>query len=336
MLDGIFIFDCVIHRVDLSDENLATDRTDTEPVIDWIVTAGKALQAPEYHKLNFRRRFSIEDMYQMVFVDAPTDMAMVQVVPQFEWFKTFYAPVQLQHELVTAYPDRLVFCGGVDPLHRGLDQALEDLEYQIQGLGARSIKFYNGHVPHGWRCDDEKVAYPMYEKCRELGVNVIQFHKGLPFGTGNIEEMHPGDLQKAARDFPDMTFVLHHLAMPYVDEAISIGSRFPNVYLALSANLQLILTAPRDVVTQLGKCLRDVGSERLLWGSEAALSGGPMPYLKAFMEMQMPADLREGFGYPEITRRDRENILGLNFARLMGVDVEAKKRELGQQVSSVQ
>ena len=81
---------------------------------------------------------------------------------------------------------------------------------------------------------------------------------------------------------------------------------------------------------------RDVGSERLLWGSEAALSGGPMPYLKAFMEMQMPADLREGFGYPEITRHDRENILGLNFARLMGVDVEAKKRELGQQVSSVQ
>jgi hypothetical protein len=67
----------------------------------------------------------------------------------------------------------------------------------------------------------------------------------------------------------------------------------------------------------------------MLWGSEAALSGGPLPYLKAFMECEMPQDLREGFGYPEITREDRENILGKNFARIMGVDIEQKKRELG-------
>jgi predicted TIM-barrel fold metal-dependent hydrolase len=85
------------------------------------------------------------------------------------------------------------------------------------------MKFYNGHVPRGWRCDDEQVAYPMYEKCREMGINVLQFHKGLPFGTGNVEEMHPADLQQPARDFPDLTFVMHHLAMPYVDEAINGG-----------------------------------------------------------------------------------------------------------------
>ena len=47
------------------------------------------------------------------------------------------------------------------------------------------------------------------------------------------------------------------------------------------------------------------------------------------MECEMPDDLREGYGYPEITREDRENILGKNFARLMGVDIEDKKRELG-------
>jgi predicted TIM-barrel fold metal-dependent hydrolase len=269
-------------------------------------------------------------MYQMVFVDAPQDMAMVQVVPQFEWFKDFYAPVQLQYEFAKRYSDRVLFCGGVDPLATGLANAIDQIEYQARKLGACSMKFYNGHVPRGWRCDDEQIAYPMYEKCRALGINVIQFHKGLPFGTGNIEEMHPGDLQQAARDFPDMTFVLHHLAMPYVDEAINIASRFPNIYLALSANFNLILTMPRAVVTWIGKCLQAVGSERLLWGSEAALSGGPMPYLKAFMAMEMPEDLRDGFGYPAITRRDRENILGLNFARLMGVNVEAKRLELSK------
>jgi uncharacterized protein len=328
MIDGCFIFDCVVHRIDISDANLRK-RDDTEPVIDSIMTGSRLMQAPEYHSNDYRKRFSVEEMYEMVFVEAPTDMAMVQVVPQFEWFKDFYAPVGLQYELAQAYPDRILFCGGADPVHSGLAGALEQIEYQVKELGAVSIKFYNGHVPRGWRCDDEEIAYPMYEKCRELGVNVIQFHKGLPFGTGDITEMHPADLQKVARDFPDMAIVLHHLALPYVDEAINIGARFPNVHLALSANFQMLLTAPQLVTTWIGQCLQAVGSERMLWGSEAALSGGPLPYLKAFMEMEMPEELRVGFGYPEITQRDRENILGLNFARLMGVDVESKRRELG-------
>lgn len=331
MIDGCFIFDCVVHRIDMSDENLA-ERDDTEDVIGSIVTGSRLMQAPQYHHDNYRKQFSNEEMYEMVFVDAPTDMAMVQVVPQFEWFKSFYAPVDLQYEFAQAYPDRVMFCGGVDPIHSGVDGALEQLEYQITELGAKSIKYYNGHVPRGWRCDDENIAYPLYERCRDLGVTVLQFHKGLPFGTGNVEEMHPGDLQKAARDFPDMTFVIHHLGMPYVDETINIASRFPNIYLALSANFQFLLTAPQMVVTWIGQCLQAVGSEKLLWGSEAALSGGPLPYLRAFMEMEMPPELRAGFGYPEITQTDRENILGLNFARLMGVDVEQKKAELGEGV----
>ena len=142
-------------------------------MIDSIVVGSRLMQAPEYHANDYRKRFSVEEMYEMVFVEAPTDMAMVQVVPQFEWFKEFYAPVQLQYELVQAYPERLLFCGGVDPLVNGLPSALEQLEYQVKELGAASIKFYNGHVPRGWRCDDEEVAYPMYEKCRELGLPLV-------------------------------------------------------------------------------------------------------------------------------------------------------------------
>jgi uncharacterized protein len=333
VLDDMFVFDCVVHRIDMSAANL-TPRADRDFVIDSIVSGARLMQAPAYHGANYRKQFTNEEMYEMVFVDAPQDMAMVQVVPQFEWFKDWYAPVKLQHEFQQAYPDRVLFCGGVDPLATGLANALDQLDYQVRELGARSIKFYNGHVPRGWRCDDEQLAYPMYERIQKLGVKVLQFHKGLPFGTGNVEEMHPGDIQQAARDFPDLTFVIHHLAMPYVDEAISIAARFPNVYLALSANFNLILTMPRAVVTWIGQCLQSVGSEKLLWGSEAALSGGPMPYLKAFMQMEMPQDLREGFGYPEITRSDRENILGLNFARLMGIDVAAKRRELATPVTA--
>jgi hypothetical protein len=329
LIDDIFIFDCVIHRVDLSEDNLIRENPDTALGVHRIVNGGKLFQAPEYWDDNYMKHFTAADMYEMVFEQSPTDMAMAQTVPIFEFFRDFYAPVKLQHELAALHPERILFCGGVDPLFRGLDEALDQMEYQVKELGAVSMKFYNGHAPTSWRCDDEKLAYPMYEKARSLGINVIQFHKGLPPGPGRVEDVSPLDLQAPARDFPDMTFVLHHLGLPYVAESISIGSRFPNVYLALSANLQTLPIAPRQVQMWLGECLQKVGVDKLLYGSEAALSGGPLPYLKAFMALEIPEDLRSGFGYPQITKRDKEKILGLNFAKLMGIDIEAKKRELG-------
>ena len=111
-------------------------------------------------------------------------------------------------------------------------------------------------------------------------------------------------------------------------QAIWLAARFPNVYLALSGNINYYLIAPRLVQEQLGRLLLEVGVDKLLWGSEAGLAGGPAPYLKGFLELEIPEDLRRGYGYPQLTREDKEKILGLNFARIMGVDVEAKRREL--------
>jgi uncharacterized protein len=221
----------------------------------------------------------------------------------------------------------VLFCGGVDPLQHGLAEALDGIDHQVRELGACSMKFYNAHERTSWRCDDERIAYPMYERCRDLGVHTIQFHKGTPFGMQPMEALSPVDLQAAARDFPDMNFVIHHLAHPYFEEAVSIAGRFPNVYLALSGNLNLAIIAPRLVQQQVGRLLMEVGVEKLLWGSEAALAGGPAPYLKAFMDLEIPLDLRDGFGFPQITRADKELILGRNFARLMGIDLDARRAQ---------
>ena len=337
MIGDIFVFDNVIHVYDLSRENLREDRDDAEFGRDSILAIGAAGRLPEYNAngQEFAKKWTLEEIYDMVFVQAPTDMAMAQVVPVFDWFKDFFSPIRTQHAMAQMYPDRVLFCGGADPLYRGVSDALDQLEYQISELGAVSIKFYNAHIPESWRCDDEQFAYPLYEKCRDLGVRVLQFHKGLPFGLMNMEALSPVDLQAAARDFPDMTFIIHHLALPYFNEAVSIAGRFPNVYLALSGNIDYFTVAPRLVQDQIGRLLMEVGSDKLLWGSEAALAGGPAPYLKAFMEFEIPADLREGYGYPQITLEDKRKILGENFARLMDVDIEAKAREFASATSAV-
>jgi len=330
VIEDIFILDNVIHVYDMSKANLRADRADAEQARQQMLALGRATRAEAYNvpENDFGKRWTIEELYDMVFVKAPTDMAMAQVVPIFDWWTDFFAPVYAQHAMAKAYPDRVLFCGGVDPLYRGLSDALEQTEHQIKELGATSMKYYNGHVQGSWRCDDEKVAYPLYEKARQLGVKVLQFHKGIPFGLQNLEDLSPLDLQAPARDFPDLSFIIHHLAVPYFDEVVNIAGRFPNIYLALSGSINYFVIAPRLVQEQMGKLLMEVGVDKLLWGSEAALAGGPAPYLKAFMEFEIPEDLRRGYGYPQITREDKEKILGRNFARIMGIDIQAKRKQL--------
>jgi uncharacterized protein len=329
MLDDIFIFDNVIHVYDMSDANLRKDRSDAAGAREQLLESGRRSRfVPYTSTMEFAKRWTTEEMYSMIFVDAPTDMAMAQVVPLFDWYEDFFAPVYAQHAMAAAYPDRVLFCGGVDPLYRGLADALDQIEYQVKELGAASMKFYNAHIAQSWRCDDEELAYPLYEKCDDLGITVLQFHKGVPIGLQNVENLRPNDLQAPARDFPQLDFVVHHLALPYFDELVNIAQRFPNIYLSLSGTFNYVLIAPQRVQNWLGRLLMEVGVDKLLWGSEAALLGSPAPYLNAFMNLEIPEDMQDGLGYPQITREDRELILGGNFARLMKIDLDSKKREL--------
>lgn len=335
MIDDIFVFDNVIHVYDFSDEN---SRMEMPELHNWRTHWSKSVRRTRWETgpigqftpdFEWLRRFSNEEMYDMEFNLSPVDMAMAHAVPVFDWFKNGLSPLEAQHAFVTAYPERSMLCGAVDPLHHGIEGACEEMERQVVELGARSFKFYNGHIDESWRCDDRDVAYPLYEKAQSLGVDVLQFHKGLPFGQWDVDSLRPVDLQRPARDFPDLKFVIHHLALPYFEETLSIASRFPNVHLALSGVLSMIKVAPRQVQEQLGKLLQVVGPDKLMWGSEAAMTGPPGPFLNQFMKLEIPEDLRSGFGFPQITLEDKRKILGLNMARLFNVDVDAKIKELG-------
>jgi predicted TIM-barrel fold metal-dependent hydrolase len=328
MIDEIFVFDNVVHMHDMSDANLRQDVPDAEWARAGLLGLGELFRHVAPNDLDHRKAVSVDEMYEAVFLESPTDLAMAQVVPIFDWFKDWWAPVRLNYELARAYPERVLFCGGVDPNWRGLDQALRDMEFQVKEWGAVSMKFYSGHEEGTWRCDDRELAYPLYEKAQQLGINVLQFHKGNPFGLQNVESTRPNDLQAAARDFPDLTFVVHHLALPYFDEMVNIAARFPNIHLALSAMINFILISPRMVQERLGRLLMEVGSGKLIWGSEASLGGPPRAYLEAVMALEIPDDLRVGYGFPQFTREDKRKFLGENFARLMGIDLEQKKREL--------
>ena len=337
MLNGeVFVFDNAVHMYDLSDDNLK--REDANLDRQWHLGIGSsrrpAGQDTEYGFADpagsFARKWTSEDLGKYLFDDSSTDMAMAQGVPLYDVYHDGFAPVQAQYEFKEAFPDRVLFCGAVDPSYPSVEGAVEDMERQVKEMGAVSFKFYNAHLDGmSWRCDDPKIAYPMYEKARDLGINVVQFHKGFPISRARLEDLTPLDIQQAAMDFPDMVFAVHHLALPYFEEVVFIASRFKNVHLVLSGTMHLPMIAPWEFKMYLGRILRDVGSDRILWGSECPLLGSPEPIIQWFWDMEIDDELQERYGFPQITDADKRMVLGENQARLFNVDIEAKKAKLG-------
>ena len=80
---------------------------------------------------------------------------------------------------------------------------------------------------------------------------------------------------------------------------------------------------------RLGEALLYVGSDRICYGSEAFIWPHVQVYIDTLANLEMPDELQDKYGYPEITRDIKEDILGRAFANGMGIDIEVKKRELG-------
>ncbi len=333
MYDGYFVFDNVVHMFDNRPSNAAGEAG--REMVNFIWGAGKLFSGGPYKASEtFDSYMSVEEAHKILFEDADTDMAIAQTVPLYGWFKQGFSPAAANHSLAAAYPDKVVFCGGVDPIYQGSRGALDEMDRQAKEWNAKSFKFYQSQMGGNcWRVDDRHVAYPLWEKCLELGVTSVQFHKGLPFGPQLLEHQHPGDIERAAIDFPELTFIIHHLGQPFVAETINITSRHKNVMMSMSAWINMFPIQPRACLHQMGQALLFCGPDKLMYGSEAFVWPSLQPYIELFAKMEMPEDLQEGYGYPALTREIKQKIFGENQARLLGIDVEKKKKELAKKSS---
>ncbi len=62
---------------------------------------------------------------------------------------------------------------------------LEEMERQVKDLKIEAWKMYTGAEigEKAWRMDDEKVAYPFWEKTEASRIKNLCVHKGLPLGA---------------------------------------------------------------------------------------------------------------------------------------------------------
>ena len=286
---------------------------------------GQPVLPPE----EFLRQWTVDDINEMVYGNSSTDMLCAMPLPLTDLFKDGLSPWEECAELARRNPDRTVFWGSVNPLEGR--RALDLMERQVGEFGARAFKFYNVRYDYGrpfpWRMDDPQVAFPVFEKAQELGVNLIGVHKGVPLGPQPIEATQTWDMDGAAANFPDINFVIFHVGLPFIDEVCWQLIRHPNLYASIAATINFVVRAPRQFAETLGKLLFWCGEDKIIYGSEAPI-WQPQWALEAFWNFELPQDLVEGYGYPQLTEQAKRKILGENLLRLHGMDVEATRARL--------
>jgi len=200
-----------------------------------------------------------------------------------------------------------------------------------------------GGVRAGYALDDPVVGLPWLERAQALGVRVICAHKGLPIQGFDQRFNGPRDVVAAAVAFPDLQFVVFHSAFerattegPYDPARAERGTNSllkalddaglppnSNVWCELGTTWREVMTNPTQAAHVVGKLLRRVGEDRVLWGTDAVWYGSPQPQIMAFRAFQITELFQQQFGYPALTPDRKAKVFGRNAARLFGLDIEA-------------
>jgi predicted TIM-barrel fold metal-dependent hydrolase len=158
--------------------------------------------------------------------------------------------------------DVLIPFGSVDPWNPGAVQRVTEL----LGLGVRGFKFHPSVQAFE---PNHRRFYSIYEALSDAGVPAL-FHtgqtglgSGLPGGHGiKMRYSDPVLLDDVAADFPDLTIVMAHPAVPWVDTQIAIAAHKANVYIDLSGY------SPKYFPPQLVKAMARQLRTKVLFGTD--------------------------------------------------------------------
>ena len=139
---------------------------------------------------------------------------------------------EVSRKALQTYPDRFVAQGGVDP-NKG-KEGNQDMVRQFEEFGVRSFGAFNAGFDPQVGIDDEVLMYPIYEKCVELDVPIFSC-AGVPGPRLPMWPQHVERIDKVMYDFPDLVFVTRHGCEPWVDLAVKLMLKWPNLYYSTSA-----------------------------------------------------------------------------------------------------
>jgi predicted TIM-barrel fold metal-dependent hydrolase len=209
---------------------------------------------------------------------------------------------------------------------------------------------------HPWHADDEKLMYPFYEKIAKTGIKNVCIHKGL-FAPG-VEKQFPNlrpyadvsDIGKAAKDWPQLNFLVYHSAYRWVggnpadgmaefdqtgrsswtSDLADIPAKYgvDNVYGDLGQLFAWTAVAePRLAAALMGILVKGLGPERILWGTDAVWTGAPQWQIEGLRRLEIPEDMQKKYGFKPLGPADgpiKTAVFGGNSARLYGLEQHAE------------
>lgn len=187
----------------------------------------------------------------------------VLLVPDFTFVmksEATIAELAVRHfEIMQRHPGRFFVLFGVDP--RWGKDGLDLFERSLADYGFHGLKIY---PPCGYSASDSSL-YPYYEICRERNIPVL-IHTGPTVPTLSFQHGHPNEVEQAARDFPEVSFILAHGGVNYVHEAALLCAYRPNVYLDIGGFLSAL--HPQGWVEHLRDLFRLGINHKVIFGTD--------------------------------------------------------------------
>ena len=204
-------------------------------------------------------------------------------------------------ELAHKHSDVAIPFASINP-HRG-KEGVAAAKGLIRDHKVRGFKFHPSEQDF---FPNDRMAYPLYEAIAEAKLPAL-FHTGqtgvgagTPGGGGiRLKYSNPMLLDDVAADFPDMPIVLAHPSFPWQEEALSVATHKPQVYIDLSG------WSPKYFPPILVQYANTLLKDKILFGSDYPVMA-PERWMADFEKLPIKPEVR-----PLILKENAAKLLGI-------------------------
>jgi uncharacterized protein len=283
--------------------------------------------------------FTMEHFLEEIFLRSDTSMVVLSALPiepgpgnplSIDIMEmTRRVMVGLCHD------ERLLLQGQANPNLGDPAAALDAMTALVADHPIAAWKTYTHAPGRGWTLIDP-IGEGFLERAVSLGRPIVCVHKGV---SGGNRFASPADIGPAAIRHPEARIVVYHSGW---EGAVTEGPHDPaapnggvdrliasvtgaglgpgsNVYAELGTTWRSLMGDPTQAAHLLGKLMRYLGEDNVVWGTDSIWYGSPQDQIQAFRTFEITSEFQERFGYPALTPERKAKILGLNAARLYGV-----------------
>jgi predicted TIM-barrel fold metal-dependent hydrolase len=312
--------------------------------------------------------YKFENYMRQIFLNSDTSVALLSGAP-FDDPSWWLLPNAQIHEVSTmvnkiAGSTRMLGHAVVTPGQPGW---MDEVDRALEQYRPQSWKLYTIGDPLSAKTkfpfwlDDEKLVYPLYEKAVKAGIRNICVHKGLmpadyeKSWSGVWKYQTPRDLHKAAKDWPQLNFIIYHGCLrPFQEDPAAALAEFEktgeikwasdlarvpeevgvsNVYAEMGTSFAVSTANPRFAAALLGTWIKHMGVDHVVWGTDSVWYGSPQWQIEAFRRLEIPEDMQKKHGFAPLGAADgpvKNQIFGFNSARLYNLNLRADYRPLPQ------